>query len=103
LTELAEQARTVERQLGEMLAQVEEQYGEVKPEEESLEEAEVEEPEPEKRMPRRSPAARKRIEELYDAAAKDRSKAFELKQELDRLGLFKEYEDRFLDLFKKAE
>ena len=36
-------------------------------------------------------------------ATKDRSKAFELKQELDRLGLFKEYEDRFLDLFKKTE
>jgi hypothetical protein len=35
-------------------------------------------------------------------AAKDRSKAFELKQELDRLGVFKEYEDRFLDLFKKS-
>jgi hypothetical protein len=43
-----------------------------------------------------------RIEELFARAAKDRSKAFELKQELDRLGLFKQYEDRFLDLFKKA-
>jgi uncharacterized protein len=28
------------------------------------------------------------------------AKAFELKQELDRLGVFKEYEDRFLDLFR---
>jgi len=44
---------------------------------------------------------RQRIEKLFDQAAKDRSKAFELKQELDRLGVFKEYEDRFLDLFKK--
>jgi hypothetical protein len=26
----------------------------------------------------------------------------ELKQELDRLGVFKEYEDRFLDLFKSS-
>jgi hypothetical protein len=41
------------------------------------------------------------INELFDAAGKDRSKAFELKRELDRLGLFKEYEDRFLDLFQK--
>jgi len=34
--------------------------------------------------------------------AKDRSKALELRQELDRLSVFKDYEDRFLDLFKKA-
>ena len=34
-------------------------------------------------------------------SVKDRSRAFELKQELDRLEVFKEYEDRFLDLFKK--
>ena len=31
----------------------------------------------------------------------DRSKAYELKRELDRLELYKDYEDRFLDLFKK--
>ncbi|MFO0826122.1 MAG: hypothetical protein U0792_23900 [Gemmataceae bacterium] len=43
------------------------------------------------------------IEESIEAATKDRSKAFELKQELDRLGIFKQYEDRFLDLFKKPE
>jgi hypothetical protein len=38
---------------------------------------------------------------LFDAARQDRAKAFELKQELDRLGRFAEYEDRFLDLFKR--
>ena len=38
---------------------------------------------------------------VFDHAGKDRSKAFELKRELDRLNVFKEYEDRFLDLFKK--
>jgi hypothetical protein len=27
----------------------------------------------------------------------------ELKRELDRLGVYQEYEDRFLDLFKKPE
>ncbi len=43
-----------------------------------------------------------RIEDLFDKAHQDRSKAVELKQELDRLGLFKEFEDRFLDLFKKG-
>jgi len=40
------------------------------------------------------------IETLFEAAQKDRSRAHELKQELDRLDLFREYEDRFLDLFK---
>lgn len=42
----------------------------------------------------------KHIEELFSAARADRSRAYELKQELDRLGLFQEFEDRFLDLFK---
>ena len=51
----------------------------------------------------RRPSARARIEELFAAAARDRSKAFELKQELDRFGLFGEYEDRFLDLFRKPD
>jgi len=48
-------------------------------------------------------AARQRIESLFERARQDRSKAFELKRELDRLGVFDQYEDRFLDLFKKAE
>lgn len=42
----------------------------------------------------------KRIEELFAQAAKDRAKAFALKTELDRLGAFRKYEDRFLSLFK---
>ena len=49
------------------------------------------------------PIDRGRVEELFGEASKNRSKSFELKRELDRLGLFKEYEDRFLDLFKKVE
>ena len=42
------------------------------------------------------------IEELFTAAEGDHARADELKQELDRLGVFREYEDRFLDLFRKA-
>ena len=95
LTELAEQARATEQQLGELLAQVEKAYGQQLPAEE--EEAT---PEPAERE-RLSAADERRIETLFEQAAKDRSKAFELKQELDRLGVFQEYEDRFLDLFKK--
>ena len=43
------------------------------------------------------------IEQLFTEAEQDRSKAFELKRELDRLEVFREYEDRFLDLFKQNE
>jgi proteasome assembly chaperone (PAC2) family protein len=112
LSELAAVAKDVEDQLGEVLARVEEQYQnqEGDDEDEGDEEGEATaepEPEPEEepgpKAADRRPSARARIEELFAAAAKDRSKGFELKQELDRFGLFKEYEDRFLDLFKKAE
>ena len=43
------------------------------------------------------------IENLFREASEDRSKAYELKNELDRLDVFKDYEDRFLDLFKKEQ
>lgn len=44
-----------------------------------------------------------RVEALFAEAQRDRAKALELKAELDRLGVFERYEDRFLDLFKRAE
>ncbi len=44
-----------------------------------------------------------RLEDLFRLATEDRTKAYELKAELDRLGLFSQYEDRFLDLFKSSE
>jgi uncharacterized protein len=110
LSELAAVARDVEDQLGEVLARVEEQYSEPEGDDED-DEGQPDEPEEateadEAGLPKpsaRRPSARARVEELFEAAAQDRSKAFELKQELDRFGLFHEYEDRFLDLFKKAE
>lgn len=94
-TELGEQARVMEERLGELLAQVEEAYESRFPaaEEEYTPEA-IEEPQI-------GAADYQRIEQLFALAEQDRSKAFELKRELDRLGAFKEYEDRFLDLFKK--
>jgi proteasome assembly chaperone (PAC2) family protein len=95
-TELAEQARTADQQLGELLSRVERAYGQPRPAEE---EEFSPEPAEEKGL---TPTDERRIERLFDEAAKDRSRAFELKQELDRLGVFKEYEDRFLDLFKQA-
>ncbi len=96
-TELAEQAKMTEERLEELLTQVQKSFGENAPtEEESVSEPVVEEP-------RLSPEDERRINTLFSQAARHRSKAFELKQELDRLGVFKDYEDRFLDLFKKPE
>jgi proteasome assembly chaperone (PAC2) family protein len=95
--ELSEQAKVTERQLGELLAQVEQTYGQqLAVEEEAYQPEKVEEEQ-------LSSADAERIEELFDLAEKDRAKSFELKQELDRLGVFKNYEDRFLDLFKKPD
>jgi Zn-dependent M32 family carboxypeptidase len=43
------------------------------------------------------------IERLFSQAKTDVSKAKELKAELDKWNVYKEYEDRFLDLFKKKK
>ncbi len=103
LSELGEQAQAVEEQLGELLARVEEQYGQQFSEGEEDEDDEGQTEAIEIEGTKEDEADRDRIDEMFEAAAKDRSKAFELKRELDRLGLFKEYEDRFLDLFQKKE
>ena len=46
--------------------------------------------------------ARIRIEELFSLVSKGELEPGELKKELDRWGLFEEYEDRFFTLFKKG-
>lgn len=103
-SELTAQVEAMDRQLGELLAQAEQargpQFGMESTGVESTGEEEEFRPEhvEEERI---SAAERQRIEGLFDQAERDRSKAFKLKQQLDRLGVFKEYEDRFLDLFKK--
>jgi uncharacterized protein len=43
------------------------------------------------------------VERLFVQAKTDISKANELKAELDKWNVYKEYEDRFLDLFKKKK
>lgn len=50
--------------------------------------------------PSLDPQIRNRIETLFKEVSKDISKATELKKELDKYGIYKEYEDRFLDLFR---
>ncbi|MFQ5872644.1 MAG: hypothetical protein ACE5JL_02435 [Dehalococcoidia bacterium] len=44
--------------------------------------------------------ARRRIEELFQEVRMNREDSTNLKKELDRWGLFQEYEDRFLHLFR---
>ncbi|MCX5702770.1 MAG: PAC2 family protein [Candidatus Omnitrophica bacterium] len=44
-----------------------------------------------------------KIEKLFEEAKNDISRANELKLELDKWNAYKEYEDRFLDLFKKSK
>ncbi len=46
---------------------------------------------------------KEKIEELFSLAKTDNLKAAELKAELDKWNVYKEYEDRFLDLFKKSD
>jgi proteasome assembly chaperone (PAC2) family protein len=44
-----------------------------------------------------------KIEKLFEEAESDIRRANELKLELDKWNAYKEYEDRFLDLFKKSK
>lgn len=94
--ELRQHAEEVEKSLEDFLVRMEH----------AMEEAQAQPghlPAPEEegeRMSKPAAADQKRIEELFASARADRSRAFELKQELDRLGVFQEFEDRFLDLFK---
>ena len=46
-------------------------------------------------------SAREKIEKLFQEVKTNISKAAELKKELDHWNIYKDYEDRFLDLFKK--
>lgn len=94
-TELETQAATVEQQLGEVLAKVEQKMSEMS--DRSPEEFQATE------EPSLSERDREHLERLFDDATVDRSKAYELKRELDRLEVFEEYEDRFLDLFKQDD
>ena len=47
-------------------------------------------------------SVKEKIEKLFSAAKADTAKANELKSELDKWNVYKEYEDRFLDLFKRS-
>lgn len=48
-------------------------------------------------------SVKNKIEKLFEQAMTDIAKANELKAELDKWNVYKEYEDRFLDLFRKKK
>jgi proteasome assembly chaperone (PAC2) family protein len=97
--ELSEQVRAADEQIGQLMSQVEaamQQRAEPEEEEETYDLGLTEEP-------KLSPEDEQRIERMFEEAAQDRSRAYELKRELDRLDVFQDYEDRFLDMFTKPE
>jgi len=99
LSELKKQVATADRRLGELLEELEHamrQHAPV-PEEEFLPATTTDDELP------LAPQDIDRIESLFAEAAADRSRAYELKAKLDRLDVFDDYEDRFLDLFSKRE
>lgn len=94
-SELTSQAEQMEKHLGEILAHIERaMQAQSQPSDEEFAIDETAEQ-------TLSPKDRQRIEDLFKTVAEDRSRAYELKQELDQLGVFSEYEDRFLDLFQE--
>lgn len=100
LTELEDQAGQVEEKMEEILERVQNPTGqpEIAPSYEIM--PEEQEPADDPRLGSRD---EQRIETLFEQARRDRSRAYELKRELDRLKVFADYEDRFLDLFKEPK
>ncbi|MCC6737530.1 MAG: PAC2 family protein [Planctomycetia bacterium] len=101
LQELVKHEKSVDRQLAGLVSKIEKAMERRAEESEEGTEAEDEGigAEPTQGLPDED---RARIEVLFDQSRQDHAKTFELKRELDRLGVFKQYEDRFLDLFRRA-
>ncbi len=101
LAELEEQAVAMDQHLGQILEQVQQAVQRQQQQEsDTEEEAFSSEPFSNGKL---SEEEREHLEKLFKQAEQDRSKAYELKRELDRLDVFSDFEDRFLDLFKNPE
>lgn len=103
LSDLAAQAEKVEETLLKLMDKMQEASQSDDDDDEGITFEAAHDVESESKQPELSPAIEKRIERLFEQAAEDREKAMELKRELDRHNVFDQYEDRFLDLFKKAD
>jgi len=101
LTPVVERAKFVEEEIDKLIAYLK---GEIPHTDLPLSEEDIEKIKKDLATYTKLPhSAREKIERLFEEAKKDISKARELKEELDRWNVYKEYEDRFLDLFKKRE
>lgn len=103
-----ERAHAVVEALHELMEKLQRAHEEdQQPREQDFPESDTDNAPPDQSRPADSPALseadRRRIEEMFDAAEENRARAADLKDELDRLGVFSDYENRFLDLFKRAE
>ncbi|MCW1885716.1 PAC2 family protein [Luteolibacter flavescens] len=101
LTELESHAQDVEDKLETFLSRIEQAIHQVEGAGESAIPALDADEEDEKKKPKLSAEDRQHLEQLFTEAKADRARAYFLKQELDRLKVFRDFEDRFLDLFKK--
>ncbi|MCX7926628.1 MAG: PAC2 family protein [Candidatus Omnitrophica bacterium] len=100
LTELAEQAHNIEQQISELLEQLK-----IAPTNAPgpIGEEEIEKIKKSLAQLTKLPVSiKEKIEQLFKEAQLDLSKALQLKAELDKWNVYKDYEDRFLDLFKKT-
>lgn len=98
-TELTEQEQLVENQINNLL-----DYLKVGPAPGPIGEEEIEKIKKTLSQLTRLPSSiKEKIDKLFTQARQDISKANELKSELDKWNVYKEYEDRFLDLFKKKK
>jgi len=107
LEELSRHAEAMNDALLEAIERAQREQGTRESEETEEEEEEVaaspssRDERPKTTEPRLDEATHQRIERLFAEAQRDPSRAPALKGELDALSIFKRYEDRFLDLFRK--
>ncbi|RJO64922.1 MAG: proteasome assembly chaperone family protein [Candidatus Omnitrophota bacterium] len=98
-TELTGQEHLIENQINNLL-----EYLKVGPAPGPIGEEEIEKIKKSLSQLTRLPSSiKEKIDKLFIQARQDISKANELKSELDKWNVYKEYEDRFLDLFKKKK
>jgi proteasome assembly chaperone (PAC2) family protein len=100
LAELEEYGRSMQSQLSQFYEQAQKMLREGAETEEPGAESAPEPPAEPELESGLSEADAERIERLFHEARGDRAKGFLLKKELDRLGVFALYEDRFLNLFE---
>lgn len=101
LKELEDYGRQMQEQLSDAYRKVKDALERARLQDDPLAGASTSEPPARPAIEDISPQDSARVEELFHQARTDRSKAFDLKRELDRLGVFRRFEDRFLELFKK--